>query len=71
VTPAEPTTGPDRRRLHWPRVTRDLVLFVTGLVFATHEVFVTRLDRPGVLVLAAGCLGLPAFLRADERNRGI
>lgn len=50
------------------RVTRDLVLFAAGLLFAAHEVFVSGLDRPGVLVLAGGMIGLPPMLRRDERD---
>lgn len=46
---------------------RDAVLFVTGLVLAIHEAVFTQLDRPGLLVLAAAMMGLPAFLRSNGK----
>ena len=55
-----------RRRLH---ITRDGVLFVVGMIGIAHETFVSKVDRPGLLVLFAAMVGLPAFLQKDELSR--
>lgn len=56
------------RRRRQSKVTRDLVLFVGGLVGIGYETFVERVDRPALLAVFAGMLGLPAFLRRDEKR---
>ena len=48
---------------------RDLVLFFGGLLGVMHEVFFTSFDRPALLVLFAGMMGLPAFLRNGYDKR--
>jgi hypothetical protein len=54
-----------------PREWRDATLFGMGLVFAVNEVFIRQgPERPTVLLLIAGMIGLPAFLRGDERRNG-
>lgn len=53
---------------HW-RLSRDTVLFATGLAGVAYETLVSKTDRPTLLLLFAGMLGLPAFLRGDERDR--
>lgn len=50
------------------KVTRDLVLFVFGLVGVTYETVVSHVDRPSLLFVFGACIGLPAFLRSDERK---
>lgn len=55
-----------KRRL---KVGRDSLLFLSGLVFSAHEVFIAQVERPSILVFCAMLLGLPAFLRLDERRR--
>jgi len=49
-------------------LTRDVTLFVTGLLGVLHETLVTPGERPSLLVLFAAMMGLPAFLRADEKR---
>jgi hypothetical protein len=52
----------------WPRI-RDITLFVGGLAGVIHEtVFQQGVERPTLLLLFAAMMGLPAVLRADERN---
>lgn len=51
------------------RLSRDAVLFVSGLVGIAHETFVSELERPGLLVLFGAMVGLPAFLRSDEKGK--
>ena len=46
------------------------MLFVFGLVGATHETVVTKGERPTLLLFFAACAGLPMFLRTDERKNG-
>lgn len=61
------------RRSKWKvprlRLTRDSVLFLSGLGGIVHETFFTSLDRPDLLVLFMAMVGLPAFLRQDEYRR--
>jgi hypothetical protein len=58
------------RRLS-PRGWRDATLFLAGLGLAINEVVIrTGPERPTVLLLIAGMMGLPAFLKADERRNG-
>lgn len=53
-----------KRRL---RVTRDGTLFVIGILGIAHETLVSKTDRPSLLLLFAGMVGLPAFLYRDEK----
>lgn len=56
--------------MHWPRVTRDTVLFLTGLGLTIREAVVGGAERPFMLMIFAGMMGLPVFLRHDEKNGG-
>ncbi len=50
----------------WPpnwRTVRDATLFIFGLVGVIHEAFFTDLDRPGLLVMFAGMMGLAVKLK--------
>lgn len=47
--------------LTWDRI-RDAVLFFAGLGLALNQAVIDKVDRPSVLILAAGMMGLPAFL---------
>jgi hypothetical protein len=61
-------TGRRWRRLS-PAGWRDALLFLTGLGLLIHELVIrTGPERPTVLLLLAGILGVPAFLRADEKR---
>lgn len=61
TTPEPPT--PARRQF---RVTRDGILFVTGLAGIIYETVINHGDNPTLLILFAAMCGLPAFLHADE-----
>lgn len=52
------------------RFTRDGVLFLVGLAGIIHETLLSDSDRPTLLLLFAAMVGLPAFLRQDERGKG-
>jgi ABC-type xylose transport system permease subunit len=49
------------------RITRDMVLFVGGLLGILYETVVEQIDRPALLAVFAGMLGLPIYLRRDEK----
>lgn len=53
----------------WPLV-RDITLFFSGLAGVAHEALSAKAERPTLLLLFAAMLGLPAFLRADEKRNG-
>lgn len=50
------------------RITRDIVLFVGGLAGIAYETLVENVDRPALLAVFAGMLGLPWFIRRDEKS---
>jgi hypothetical protein len=59
-----------RRSFHWPRITRDTVLFTAGLVLFVNEAVVRHgEERIYFLMMYAGMMGLPAFFQKDERSR--
>ena len=47
---------------------RDIILFFGGLLGVGFETIVADTPRESLLVLFAAMLGLPAFLRADEKR---
>lgn len=49
-------------------IQRDLILFVAGLGGVLHETLRVGPERPTLLLLFAGMLGLPLFLNIDERR---
>jgi hypothetical protein len=51
------------------RLTRDSVLFTLGLVGIAYETLAHQAERPTLLLLFAGMIGLPAFLRGDEHHQ--
>jgi hypothetical protein len=56
--------------IRWPKRAdiRDTVLFVTGLAGVVHETLYASEPRETLLILFAAMMGLPAFLRMDERE---
>lgn len=56
-------------KLHAPSYTRDGVLFLSGLVGIAHETLVAKSERPTLLFAFMAMVGLPAFLRADEKSK--
>lgn len=47
---------------------RDGALFAGGMLGVYHETFLISAERPTLLLLFAAMMGLPAFLRTDERR---
>ena len=58
-----------RLRAPYLRLTRDGVLFLSGLAGIAHETLFATSERPTLLLLFAGMCGLPMFLRVDEAKR--
>lgn len=57
-----------KRRI--PRITRDSFLLFVGTCLTINELVIrSGPERPYVLVLLAGMMGLPVFLHADEKRR--
>jgi hypothetical protein len=52
------------------KLSRDVVIFGIGIIGIVHEIFWSSSDRPTILILFAAMIGLPAFLRIDERGKG-
>ena len=57
----------NKRRL---RFTRDGILFTVGLLGIVYETLYSGLERPTLLILFAGMIGLPAFIQKDEKAQG-
>lgn len=53
----------------WSTKTRDFVLFVGGFFGVLYETVVEQVDRPALLAVFGGMLGLPVFLRRDTPTR--
>lgn len=52
------------------KITRDLVLFIAGLLLTVNEaVLRDGSERPTLLILFAGMMGLPVVIRADEARQ--
>lgn len=55
------------RKSPWPRLSRDSVLFTTGVLLTVREaVWEQGPERPSLLLLFAGMMGLPPLLRYAE-----
>ncbi len=50
------------------KLVRDVTLLLLGIVGFIYEML-SGLERPTFLALVAACLGLPLFLRKDERRQ--
>jgi hypothetical protein len=50
--------------------TRDVILFFGGLAGVFNETVLTTSERPTLLILFAAMMGLPAFLRQDDKQQG-
>jgi len=61
--------GPDRSANANLRRLRSIILFVVGLGGIGYEVVVDHGERPTLLILLGAMVGLPAFLRVDEKRR--
>jgi hypothetical protein len=51
------------------RLSRDTILFVSGLAGIIYETLINGGDKPTLLILFGAMVGLPAFLRADELKK--
>lgn len=60
----ESAPAPQPRR--WPTLKRDSIIWLLGLGIAVNEAIVQDKAQAEVLVFAAGLLGLPGILAANE-----
>lgn len=61
---------PPRPRSRWAgRLSRDLVLGVIGAAILAHETLLQEQERTTLLLIAAGFLGAPVWVRLDERRQ--
>ncbi len=67
MTPAHRKARPTRQRQGF-RLSRDSLLFLAGLAGVAHETLIANVERPTLLLLFAAMIGLPAFLRHDEKK---
>jgi hypothetical protein len=51
------------------RVTRDGLLFILGAGGFLHELIITQGERPTLLLGCMALMGLPVFLRSDDRRK--
>jgi hypothetical protein len=49
----------------WPFL-RDIIAFLGGLSIMAYETIAVNVDRPWLLVMAIGMMGLPFALRLDR-----
>jgi hypothetical protein len=62
---------PKKRTRKWRlRLSRDGAIFVVGILGIVHEIFLSAVDRPYLILLFGTMIGLPAFLRIDEHGKG-
>lgn len=63
---------PQRRRIHWPKVTRDGFLFALGCFLLVRESWRPEAAHSELVYAALALLLSPAALRLDEfrRDRG-
>lgn len=59
----------ETRTSWWSKITRDVILFTAGLGLTVNESLRVGPERPSLLVLFAGMMGLPAVMRFDELRR--
>ena len=59
--------GTDVSRIGFTRI-RTVVLFVSGLAGVAYVTLTDGGDRPTLLILFAAMLGLPLFLKTDEKH---
>jgi hypothetical protein len=51
------------------RKLRSIALFVVGLGGIVYEIAIDHAERPTLLILLSAMVGLPAFLKTDEKRR--
>ena len=51
------------------KFTRDNITWFTGLVLVINEAARNGLERPSLLILYGGMIGLPSFRNRDEKGK--
>jgi hypothetical protein len=50
------------------KISRDTILFAAGLSGIVYETLRAGAERPSLLMIFGGMMGLPVFLRKDEKK---
>lgn len=50
-------------------IKRDTIIFTVGILGIANEALRNNVDRPALIVLFGGMIGLPVFLHTDEQRR--
>ncbi len=67
--PVKKNKGQQGAQWFFSKLTRDVILFTTGLAGVFHETVLTNAERPTLLFVFGAMIGLPAFLRTDEARK--
>lgn len=51
------------------KIKRDTVLFAGGFMGVLHQTIFEQVDRPSLLIIFGGMMGLPVFLRKDDSKK--
>lgn len=65
LEPAPDPPGDPSRFQNW----RDALLFLVGLALTIREAVFATTDRPDLLILYAGMMGLPAYLFSQRNGK--
>jgi hypothetical protein len=58
-----------QRKARSLRVSRDTILFIVGLLGIAYETLIDAVDKPTLLIGFFAMVGLPVFLRTDEKAK--
>jgi folate-dependent phosphoribosylglycinamide formyltransferase PurN len=53
------------------KIKRDTVLFAGGFMGVLHQTIFEQVDRPSLLIIFGGMMGLPVFLRKDDTKKEV
>ena len=67
MTVADPNDDTRGEGVNYCRLGRDALIFLVGLGGIVHETLFAASERPTLLLLFGAMIGLPAFLRLDEK----
>lgn len=67
MSPVHRESQPSRQRRNF-RLSRDGILFFLGILGVGNETLFQNAERPTLLLLFGAMVGLPAFLRQDEKK---
>jgi hypothetical protein len=57
-----------RRRVHWPKITRDTMIFLAGLGGFLYQLLPSVPERPTLIYACVALLGVVPVLQAQDRR---